>query len=229
MAQQVETPPNHAATQHSRDARLRVGVIAGDPLRMLGFQAVFEGHTVIAIVPVADDAPLDSLDVDLMVIAAQNSSQVFEAIGDVRAARPLMRLIVMAVPDDQEFIERVLRVGAHGYLTAVAELPEMEDAIAHVYDGDTWAPVAAGHSLMQASATATASAIPGPEAYTERELQVLQLLNTGQSNREIAVTLRIEERTVKSHVARLLKKMGVKNRTALTMQAIVHRLVGNDS
>ena len=49
---------------------------------------------------------------------------------------------------------------------------------------------------------------------------MLQLLHTGQSNREIAVTLRIEERTVKSHVARLLKKMGVKNRTALIMQAI---------
>jgi DNA-binding NarL/FixJ family response regulator len=55
---------------------------------------------------------------------------------------------------------------------------------------------------------------------------VLNLLHSGQSNREIAVVLRIEERTVKSHVARLLKKMGVKNRTALIMQAIGQNLVG---
>ena len=64
-----------------------------------------------------------------------------------------------------------------------------------------------------------------PEAFTARERQVMTLLMAGQSNREIAAGLRIEERTVKSHVARLLKKMGVRNRTALTMQAIARGLV----
>jgi DNA-binding NarL/FixJ family response regulator len=223
MAKQAE------AKRSPVDVRLRVGVIAGDPLRMLGFQALFADHIVIAIVPIGDAEPLDTLaalGIDLVVVAAQNTSQVFEAIRDLRAACPAMRLIVMATHDEPEFIERVLRVGAHGYLTATAARPEIEEAIAQVYDGHRWTPL---HVGKPASATAAMnkSAVPGLEGYTERELQVLDLLHTGQSNREIAVALRIEERTVKSHVARLLKKMGVRNRTALIMQAIGQNLVGN--
>jgi len=210
------------------DVRLRVGVVAGDPLRMLGFQAIFKDHIVIAIVPVKDSDPLDKLDVDLVVAAAQNASQVFEAIRDIRAARPEMRLIVMAAREEPEFVERVLRVGAHGYLTATAARAEIEEAIAQVYDGETWRPLHAAKPAAPLTVAAQSSEVlPGSELFTERELEVLDLLHSGQSNREIAVALRIEERTVKSHVARLLKKMGVKNRTALIMQAIGQNLVGH--
>ena len=55
--------------------------------------------------------------------------------------------------------------------------------------------------------------------FTNREQQVLNLLLDGNSNREIAQSLKIEERTVKSYVTKLMQKMGVKNRTALTMRA----------
>jgi DNA-binding NarL/FixJ family response regulator len=55
--------------------------------------------------------------------------------------------------------------------------------------------------------------------FTSREQQVLNLLLDGNSNREIAKSLKIEERTVKSYVTKLMQKMGVKNRTALTMRA----------
>jgi DNA-binding NarL/FixJ family response regulator len=223
MAKQAE------AQRPPVDVRLRVGVIAGDPLRMLGFQSLFADHIVIAIVPVGDADPLESLGrlgIDLVVVAAQNTSQVFEAIRDIRAACPEMRLIVMATHHEREFIDRVLRVGAHGYLTATAARAEIEEAIAQVYDGQNWTPLRAGKPAPP-TAVVTQSAVPGPEGYTEREMQVLDLLHTGQSNREIAAALRIEERTVKSHVARLLKKMGVKNRTALIMQAIGQNLVGN--
>ena len=56
-------------------------------------------------------------------------------------------------------------------------------------------------------------------SFTSREQQVLNLLLDGNSNREIAKALKIEERTVKSYVTKLMQKMGVKNRTALTMRA----------
>jgi DNA-binding NarL/FixJ family response regulator len=207
----------------SADTRLRVGVIAGDPLRLLGFQEIFAGHIVIAIIPIGPADPFDKLDVDLVLVAAQNTSQVFEAITDIRNACPAMRLIIMATHDEPEFIDRVLRVGANGYLTATAGREEIEEAIAHVYEGKPWTPrYASKPSTLPAAA-------PPPDLYTARELQVLELLNNGQSNREIAVALRIEERTVKSHVANLLKKMGVKNRTALIMQAISQNLVGQES
>jgi len=129
----------------------------------------------------------------------------------------------MGRAQEPEFIERVLRVGAHGYLTVNAGLSEIEDAIAAVYDGGVWVPSKASRDA--ATGAAEAEAMLRPEAFTVRERQVMTLLMAGQSNREIAQGLKIEERTVKSHVARLLKKMGVRNRTALTMQAIARGLV----
>ena len=60
---------------------------------------------------------------------------------------------------------------------------------------------------------------------TSRERQVLEMLVEGRSNKEIAVPLGIEERTVKSHVAILMRKVGVQNRISLSVQAIKHSLV----
>ena len=63
--------------------------------------------------------------------------------------------------------------------------------------------------------------------FTDRERQVLELLVGGSSNREIGNTLKIEERTVKAHVAKLMRKVGVQNRIALSIHAITHSLVRN--
>jgi DNA-binding NarL/FixJ family response regulator len=209
-----QAKPAVEAAAVSRDFRLRVGVLAGDPLRLLGLQTIFAQHPVIAIVPVAEDE-IAAAKVDVMLIAAQTSGQVFEATGTVRARLPGVRLIVMATPEAPEFMARILRVGAHGYLPYSAALRQMEDAIAHVYEGEHWLP----------QHTEAAE----PLTLTGRERQVLELLSAGNSNREIGKHLQIEERTVKSHVARLLKKMGVKNRTALTMQAIARQVLDADA
>jgi DNA-binding NarL/FixJ family response regulator len=218
--------PTHAKSNAATDVRLRVGVIAADPLRLLGFQAAFEGHLVIHVVPIAVDEALQPHSVEVLLLAAQSTDQMFGLIRSLRSAGNGVPLLVMASPQEPEFIERVLRVGAHGYLTTTAILADIEDAIASVYDGGLWVPSKSHHAASTAPAVmAEADYMARPEAFTARERQVMTLLMAGQSNREIAAGLRIEERTVKSHVARLLKKMGVRNRTALTMQAIARGLV----
>src|SRR2546426_344021 len=62
-------------------------------------------------------------------------------------------------------------------------------------------------------------------AFTDREKQVLKMLVEGRSNKEIGAPLGIGERTVKAHVAKLMRKVGVENRVALTVHAITHSLV----
>src|SRR3989442_14760487 len=62
-------------------------------------------------------------------------------------------------------------------------------------------------------------------AFTDRETQVLKMLVEGRSNKEIGTPLGIGERTVKAHVAKLMRKVGVENRVALTVHAITHSLV----
>jgi len=61
--------------------------------------------------------------------------------------------------------------------------------------------------------------------FTDREKEVLEMLVAGQSNKEIGAPLGIRERTVKAHVAKLMRKVGVHNRIALSVHAITHSLV----
>jgi DNA-binding NarL/FixJ family response regulator len=61
--------------------------------------------------------------------------------------------------------------------------------------------------------------------FTDREKEVLEMLVAGRSNKEIGSALGIEERTVKAHVAKLMRKVGVQNRIALSVHAITHSLV----
>ena len=65
----------------------------------------------------------------------------------------------------------------------------------------------------------------GRVSFTDREKEVLELLVAGRSNKEIGIVLGIEERTVKAHVAKLMRKVGVQNRIALSVHAITHSLV----
>jgi DNA-binding NarL/FixJ family response regulator len=78
--------------------------------------------------------------------------------------------------------------------------------------------------LLEASAGERRNATPEPK-FTEREAQVLQLLVAGRPNREIAEALGIDAATVKAHVGRLMRKMGVDNRIALSVQAVNRNLV----
>ena len=66
---------------------------------------------------------------------------------------------------------------------------------------------------------------PGRVTFTDREKEVLEMLVGGRSNKEIGARLGIEERTVKAHVAKLLRKNGVQNRVALSIHAVTHSLV----
>ena len=67
--------------------------------------------------------------------------------------------------------------------------------------------------------------LPTGDAFTAREKQVLEMLVVGRSNKEIGCALGIDERTVKSHVARLMRQVGVPNRIALSIHAVIHSLV----
>jgi len=223
MTAEVGAPETSKST---RDARLRVGVLAGDELRKAGMQEVFAGHPFIAIVPVTTDQIVDA-QLDLLLGIAQNAGQVFEIVHRVLDSFPKMRLIIMALPADRSFMERVLRVGAHGYLTVASAQAEIEDAIAYVYEGARWLPPEPNEEDTRERGR-HGRGIPAGERCTERELQVLKLLTSGQTNRGIAHELKIEERTVKSHIASLLKKMNVRNRTALTMKALSQNLVNSD-
>jgi DNA-binding NarL/FixJ family response regulator len=80
--------------------------------------------------------------------------------------------------------------------------------------------------LIERVNSAPAHTLPASRAiFTDRQKEVLELLVAGRSNKEIGYPLGIGERTVKAHVAKLMGKVGVQNRTALTVHALTHSLV----
>ncbi len=95
-----------------------------------------------------------------------------------------------------------------------------------VHQGSVWAPRRVLSLFIERVASSPGRIFPsGRVTFTDREKQVLELLVAARSNKEIAVALGIEERTVKAHVAKLMRKVGVQNRIALSVHAITNSMV----
>jgi DNA-binding NarL/FixJ family response regulator len=98
-----------------------------------------------------------------------------------------------------------------------------------VSQGSIWAPRRVLSIFVdRATRPDRTTVVPAAAQFTARETEVLKLLVAARSNREIARTLGIEERTVKAHVAKLMRKVGVENRIALSMYAVTNSIVSRN-
>jgi two-component system NarL family response regulator len=139
-----------------------------------------------------------------------------EAIAAIRREFPSARLIVLTTFDGDEDIYRSLQAGAMGYLLKDMFFEELEDAIRTVHAG--------GRRIPGVVAERLAGRVGGSDL-TGRELEVLEQIVFGHSNKEIAAALDISEATVKSHVNNILSKLGVGDRTQAATTAIRRGLV----
>ena len=112
-----------------------------------------------------------------------------------------------------------------GYLPHTAKESEIRLAIEIVEDGSVWAPRKVMAKLLESSSAEAAQGAGSEPKFTEREGQVLRLLIAGRPNRDIAEELGIDLMTVKAHVGRLMRKVGVENRIALSVQAMSRNLL----
>jgi two-component system NarL family response regulator len=125
-------------------------------------------------------------------------------IREIRDLDPSARIIIQTTYDTDEEIYQAIKGGAKGYLLKDAPLEELLDSIRKVHAGETCIPPALGAKL--------ASRMSG-EALTGREIDVLNLLARGRSNKEIGTDLFISETTVKTHVRSIFSKLNVMSRT----------------
>lgn len=137
------------------------------------------------------------------------------------AARPPLRIIVLTTFDFDEYALRAIRAGASGFLVKDAPPEELLAAIRTVHAGDAVIAASTTRRLLERLAPllpdterTSASVLDG---LTDREREVLVLMARGRSNTEIASDLSVAEATVKSHVGRVLAKLGARDR----VQAVV--------
>jgi DNA-binding NarL/FixJ family response regulator len=212
----------------SSEGRLRIGLLSIDPLRVLGLETIIADKPGVEIVTLsATNGDLELGGFSLVMIDAQCTDHLFELLAGFRRKYPRLKVIVVGMDGEHSYIERVIGAGAKGYLTHFAKDSEIRMALEIVLDGSVWAPRKVMANLLESVGTASGGDGEGgkPPKITEREGQVLQLLVAGRPNREIAEALGIDEGTVKAHVGRLMRKVGVENRISLTMQAVERRLV----
>src|SRR5687767_3439024 len=139
-----------------------------------------------------------------------------EAITTIRREFPEARLIVLTTYDGDEDIYRSLQAGAKGYLLKDMFFEELETAIRSVHAGSRRIPAVIAERLAERMAGSI---------LTTRELEVLELIVKGRSNKEIGSELKISEATVKSHVNNVLSKLGVTDRTQAATTALQRGLV----
>jgi DNA-binding NarL/FixJ family response regulator len=211
-------------------ALLKLGLVATDPLRILGLQTIFSEDGVkgrpVEIIPLSVPGALDASGVSLILIDAACTEHIFELLATFRRTRPHLRLIVLGLEEDHEYIQRIIGAGAKGYLAHTAKSSEVRLAIEIVQDGSAWAPRKVLANLLDlSSADERRAATVNEPKFTEREAEVLKWLVEGHPNRVIAEELGIDLATVKKHVGALMRKVGVKNRIALSVQAVNWKLL----
>ena len=139
-----------------------------------------------------------------------------EAIAAIRQEFPDARMIVLTTFDGDEDIYRSLQAGAQGYLLKDMFFEELEDAIRRVNSGSRRIPTLVAEKLAERMINSE---------LTGRELQVLEEIVRGKSNKEIGTALQISEATVKSHINNILGKLGVNDRTQAATTALQRGIV----
>jgi DNA-binding NarL/FixJ family response regulator len=208
--------------------KIRVLVVDDHAVVRRGLFAFLEGEQDIEVVGDAEDGEqaldvLAQLDADgrrphvvLMDIQMEPVDGI-ESTRRIRAVYDDVEVVALTSFGDEQRVHAAVGAGASGYLLKDADVDEVAVAIRAAHRGELQLDPAVARRLVSAFGAAP----PGPEL-TARELDVLRLLADGQSNKAIAATLGITERTARTHVSRILAKLGLSSRTQAALWAARH-------
>ena len=202
-------------------------MLSGEPIRLEGLSTVFDeppqaGKPQLQQVVGTLDQLLVDPELLYMVVDFNSSAEGLRTLESVKRSRPEIRQIVIGPENDDELVLEAVTAGARAYLDSSADPHTVRMAIDIVVSGSIWAPRRLLSRLIDRLLGVPGGGGMGLQL-TARERQVLDLILLARSNREIAEQLGIEERTVKAHVGRLMRKTGAENRIELSIRALNRR------
>jgi len=205
--------------------KIRVLIADDQTLVRTGFRVILEAEGDIEVIAEAGtgteavrQAALAEPDVVLMDIRMPELDGLAATEQILRRPDP-PTVVVLTTFDQNEYVYRALRAGAAGFLLKDAPSTRLIAAVRAAATGDSLIEPSITRRLVERFGPPARPAGPPPElaALTDRELDVLRLVARGLSNAEIAAELTVAETTVKTHVARILTKLSVRDR----VQAVV--------
>ncbi len=219
---------------------IRVALVDDQQLVRAGFRMVIDSQPDLEVVVEAGDGlealrRITAVPVDVVLMDVRmphlDGLAATERLTRADAAMrgPVPRVVVLTTFDLDEYVLAAIRAGASGFLLKDAPPEEMLAAIRTVHAGDAVIAPSSTRRLMEhlvvALPASTSETVPGIADLTEREREVLVLMARGRSNTEIAGDLFVAEATVKTHVGRVLAKLGARDRVQAVVSAYEAGLV----
>jgi DNA-binding NarL/FixJ family response regulator len=204
------------------DRRIRLLIVDDHPIVRDGLRAVFESEAAFEVVGQAADgaeavdrAAALGADVVLMDLRMPRMGGV-EAIRRLREKAPEIRVLVLTTFDSDSDVLPAVEAGATGYLLKDAPRAELVRAVRAAANGEAVLAPSVAARLMSRVRTPDVTV---EEPLSARELEVLELVAAGNTNREAAARLFISEATVKTHLLHIYEKLGVSDRAAAVAEA----------
>jgi DNA-binding NarL/FixJ family response regulator len=209
-------------SRQTRENRIRILLIEDHFLARLALRSILEAQSDMEVVAESGNGA------DALALFRQHAPDVvivdlrlpgisgFDVIEQLKTASSRVRILVLTSYDGSEDVYRALHAGALAYLLKDTSGEDLVQAIHSVAKGLRYLPSAVSNRLAERLATSE---------LTTREVEVLELIAQGLSNKEIADRLGIAEKTVRIHSSSILAKMGVADRTQAAIAAIQRGLV----
>jgi DNA-binding NarL/FixJ family response regulator len=206
---------------------IRVAIVDDQRLFARGISGLVDMLDGVEVVGVAYDGEEavalcreEEPDVVLMDISMPKMDGI-SATREIRNLLPQTAVIILTVHEDDEHVFEGIKAGAQGYLLKDSEPEELSRAIHTVHAGNTIiAPDLAQKMLNTFESGRSGSSRLAPPPLTERELEVIRALAQGMSDRQIAQSLSISEKTVRNHTSNIYRKLHIFDRTQAVIYAI---------
>ncbi|HEY0826013.1 MAG TPA: response regulator transcription factor [Ramlibacter sp.] len=183
------------------------------------FQVVGEAADGAEVMKAVRELDFDVLVLDLSMPGRSG----MELIKLVKAEKPRLRILVLSMHQEMQYAVRAIKSGASGYLTKESAPAQLEQAIRKISGGGAYISAEVAEQLALGAMPGGGESLPH-ENLSDREFEVFRLLVAGEAVSDIAAKLNLSVKTVSTHKANLMQKLGLSNQTELVRYAIKHGL-----
>jgi DNA-binding NarL/FixJ family response regulator len=206
-------------------AKTRIMIVDDHEVVRMGMRAAFETEPDLTVVGEASNGaealakmPVLAPQLILMDVRMEKMNGI-EACREIKSRYPDVQILMITSYSDDDAVVSSILAGASGYLLKHLSRAELLRSIRLVASGQSLIDTNAAKQVME-----RLTQIPGSEL-TEREREVLALVARGYTNKQIADTLYVSEKTARNHVSHILEKLGLSRRSEAAAFAVEHKLV----
>lgn len=214
---------------------LRILLADDHALVRAGIRSLLQEMAGIEVVAEAGDGleavrltALHQPDLVLMDVAMKNANGL-EATLEIRRQFPAVKVLILSMYTNEEYVVQALRAGASGYMVKDSAPLELELAINAIKAGDTYLSPPVSRQVVESYMQRVGGEVTPAEPLTPRQREVLQFIAEGKSTKEVAYQLKLSIKTVETHRAQIMQRLNVHDIPGLVRYAIKAGLVNLDS